>query len=235
MDGPELNTLVKRLERIERRQRVTVAAWVLSVVTLAVLGVGVQRAASQDSVIRAQRFVLVDDSGKTRAILGLDNTGSSGLWLKDVSGTDRVQIGYGGESNLPGLWIYDASRKTVARLGVDDNGGLLRIYDKGAQNRISLGMDGDNYPGLWLKDSSETIRESLGFSVESHAPSLWIYDASKKNRVQLGMTGKGTTALWLSDEAETTRAWIGVDPSGGPGVGIYDKDEKKVWYAPPSE
>ncbi len=58
MDGPELKTLAKRLEMVERRQRFTVAAWVLSVVVLAVLWVGVQRAASQDSIIQARRFVL---------------------------------------------------------------------------------------------------------------------------------------------------------------------------------
>ncbi len=258
MGGPEMNTLAKRLEMVERRQRFTVAAWVLSVVALVVLWAGAQRAMSQDSVIRARSFVLVDGSGNKRAVLGFsdaqtpsiwlydekgtkraqfgfDTTGSTGVWLIDASGTDRVQMGYGSDNNLPGLWIYDASRKTVARLGVDDDGGLLRINDKAGKNRIMLAIDTDNYPALWLKDPSETIREALGFSAESHSPSLWIYDASKKNRVQLGMTGKGTTALWLSDESETTRGWIGIDPSKGPGVEFYDKNERKIWSAPPAE
>ncbi len=43
-------------------------------------------------VIQAQRFVLQDSAGATRAILGLDSAGRPGLTMMNSDGKDRVQL-----------------------------------------------------------------------------------------------------------------------------------------------
>src|SRR5215217_3140990 len=44
-------------------------------------------------VVRAERFELVDTAGKTRALLGVEADGTTGLLLYDPAGTVRVSVG----------------------------------------------------------------------------------------------------------------------------------------------
>ncbi len=73
--------------------RMMVTGWVLSVVTLVLLGVAVQQAASQPQVLRARRIEVVDAAGKARVVLGVLPTGV-GLSVMDTAYRPRVALVY---------------------------------------------------------------------------------------------------------------------------------------------
>ena len=45
----------------------------------------------------------------------------------------------------------------------------------------------------------------------------------------------GTVLLNFNDISEKVRAALGVGLDGAPGLGLWDKDGKRIWQAPPSE
>jgi hypothetical protein len=79
-------SLQVRLQRIERRLHVVLMGWGLSVLVLALLGIAVQKAATQPSTVRAQSFEIVDKTGMARVLLGMTSDGSPGLRIRDSKG-----------------------------------------------------------------------------------------------------------------------------------------------------
>lgn len=84
----ELDIRVARLERENRRiKRLGLMALV---VTGLIITLG-QARPQQPDVIRATKFVLVDDNGQQRATLGIENGGPA-LVLEDTNGRGVVQL-----------------------------------------------------------------------------------------------------------------------------------------------
>ena len=65
--------------------------------------------------VRAQRFVLVDDSGKERASLVTDGNGSVYLVMFDAQGKNRINLSV--NSSGPSLALYDPSGQARAIIG----------------------------------------------------------------------------------------------------------------------
>lgn len=176
MDREEFDAVSVRLQRVERRLRMAIVGWMLSVVVLAVLWVGVQQAMSQSQVIQARRFEVLDQSGRRVISLGLDTSGLGGIWLYDSAGNNSVQIGFGG--GLPGIWVSDSSGK----------------------ERMALTYDSDKQPGLWFKDTSERTRLTMGPGTDGE-PGIWLYDTAHQTRGWFGMGPDGITHVRLNDPA----------------------------------
>ncbi|MFP2932365.1 hypothetical protein ACLESO_45870, partial [Pyxidicoccus sp. 3LG] len=83
-----MDSLDVRLERLERRCRLWQG---LTFAALALSGLGLGAAALRDSAVPsgelvASRLVLTDAKGRTRATLGTDASGGTGLVLSDGEG-----------------------------------------------------------------------------------------------------------------------------------------------------
>lgn len=84
---PELSEIVSRMERIEKEnRRLKQAALVVMLVAGLIVLVGVAR--PTPDIIRAQKFVVVNVSGKEQAVLE-----THALQLYDYEGVKRVDLG----------------------------------------------------------------------------------------------------------------------------------------------
>jgi hypothetical protein len=129
-----INTLIRRVEGLERQNRrlrtavaLTGAASLFALVTAAPSD---GRAAGTAERIEAQRFVLTDAEGATRAILG-ELRGSIGLGLMDAEGNPIAVLGVAGDGSTTGLQLKDSggANATLSPHGLDLGQGAKRtIY-----------------------------------------------------------------------------------------------------------
>ena len=92
-----------------------------------------------DEVI-AKRFVLIDENGKTRALLHAVNDVTS-LQLLSVNSYSLTGLVLFKEG--PRLVMHDENGKPRAGLSVSKDGPLLLLNDKAGKNRIRMGVNLD--------------------------------------------------------------------------------------------
>jgi len=128
MERQESELLLARVERLERRLRVAVVGWVVSIATVVVLGVAVQ-AISQPEVLRARRIEVVDTAGRARIVLGVLPDGSLGLGLWDAAGRPRIGLGVAPDRS-PALGLSDAAgRPRIGLVVLPDGSPVLGLWD----------------------------------------------------------------------------------------------------------
>ncbi len=138
MNEQALDVLIERLDRLEREaRRWRLAAVVVGVVLGLVVLVGATPPAPVADEIRARRFVVVDEAGKTRALLGVEDgearlalhhetgrrlaslqvhsTGTSALYLAGKNGADRAWLEVAGDA--PRLVFRDEFARQRVVLG----------------------------------------------------------------------------------------------------------------------
>jgi hypothetical protein len=159
-------TTEERLEKVERElaqakrraRRLVIAALacigVLVVAWAGVLQATAQREAHVAPKVVARSFVLVDENGKTRAVLAGVKDGPA-LGLYDENGKTRAWLDVGEDG--PGLTLYDENGKGRAMLAVGKDGpGLLGLYDENGKPSAVLDV-GKHGPGLVLFDKERKI------------------------------------------------------------------------------
>lgn len=87
----------------------------------------------------AEKFVLVDGTGKRRAILGTNEAGAAGLWAFDTDGRQRLWIGVGNEQD-PIMSLI--SRSGAPRLGIVDTELITGLQIKGNDGKAILNVIG---------------------------------------------------------------------------------------------
>ena len=109
MGEPTMDTLARRLDRVERENRWLKKA---GAVALGVIAAGgLMGYVVGEKVVEADRFVLLGPSGDTRAVLAVAK-GGSGLYLYD--GTGKIRAGLvGGVADETGLSLYDKAGKII--------------------------------------------------------------------------------------------------------------------------
>jgi hypothetical protein len=135
MNGHTMQTLVIRLERLERenrRLRRAGAVALAGIVALALMGQTPSGEAAK--VVEATQFVLRDSKGDTRAVLALGPDGSVGLGLSDEAGTARAWLSLGPQGS-PGF----------------------ALFDRAAQPRATLRLWPDGVPRLALNDKDGNV------------------------------------------------------------------------------
>lgn len=180
MTDAEVGEIMKRLERVERKIR-QYRAVLVGVGLIAAVGVGAPplRSAAIVPTIRAKAFVVVDDAGVGRALLGtagdqtmlglFDKAGKpraglatfgdeAVLTLSDKAGKDRVVLGAVGDA--ASLKFADKAGNPRAVLGAGGDGALLGLSDVGVVRAV-LSTTGDN-AGLALSDKAGNPRALLG-------------------------------------------------------------------------
>jgi len=223
MTDDGLDRLIERLDRLERadRRRTLTSA---AIVGLLVAGIGLAAAAPRSSQpapeapplgsavseIRAKRLVLVDDAGKLRAVLGSATRGAVSLGLLDND--DKIRAVLIVDANgIPRLDLFGADETRRMVLSVFPNRSGLAIFGEGGRGGAVLDVAADGTASLGLTDKQERARAGLQLRTD------------------------GTVLLNFSDISERVRAALGVGADGAPGLGIWDKDGKRIWQAPPAE
>jgi len=149
-----LKTLERRLSSAKRQNAYLMALVVVMTVIVA-LGGGVRsvQASLSSDVIRAQRFELVDASGRVRGALKV-------------------------EGDTPGLWLWTKEGDGRAELSVINDDPMLRLFDKKGRRRGAFSMVGMNVAmGFW--DERGVYRAEIG--VVGGAP--WLKFIDDKGRL----------------------------------------------------
>jgi hypothetical protein len=136
-----LEIRVDRLERENRRiKRLGLTALVVACLLIA-LG---QARPQQPEVVRATKFVLVDEGGKQRATLGVENGGPA-LVLEDTRGRGVVLLQVPKIQDKPSLYLSDPQESARVELAMTMNGPVLHFTDK-TGTRVRLAANELNAP-----------------------------------------------------------------------------------------
>ncbi len=190
----EIQDLRQRLALLEHRQRMTLVAWLVSVIGLFALFAGAQRAPSQESVIKAREFDLVDETGRNRIIVGLDGLKRPNISFWDEGGHVRLGLGFPGVS------------RNVGDLGSD-----IEFYDTTGHTNLTLGFSGEYVstttgptPALTLYGADHKSQAALGFGAERGTPQLTLSDARGAN-IYAGWSTTGEPVFALAGDDRVVR------------------------------
>jgi hypothetical protein len=209
-----------RLDRTNRRWKVISGATAAALAVLVLVAAAAPRAPLLDqggrpvggavSEVRAKRFLLVDDTGKLRAVLGAATGGAVSLGLLD------------NDDKIRSVLIVDANgTPRLEMLGADET---RRVVLSVFPNRSGLGVFGEGARGGAILDVAADGTVTFGLT-----------DRKEHTRAGLLLLPDGTALLNLSDTTQRVRAALGIGNDGSPGLGMWDPDGKRVWQAPPVE
>jgi hypothetical protein len=143
----------------------------------------------------AEKFVLVDGSGKRRALLGLTDAGAAGLWSFDVDGRQRLWIGVGNDQE-PILSLI--SRDGTTRLAVVDTETITGLSIRGNSGKALLNLMGHADDTRYLSSvvlcdpNSESqvalysgpLSPPVLFAKDKDGKTVWSYPPVLKARVE---------------------------------------------------
>ena len=121
----EVAGLMDRMKKIEGQNKWMRVGFLVMCVGLVVFFV--VDAGNVPEEIRAKKFIVVDEKGKSRGGLGVSSDGP-GLFLHDENG--RIRAGLSASSAGPGLGLHDENEKLRALLSVTSEVTGLGLYDK---------------------------------------------------------------------------------------------------------
>jgi hypothetical protein len=196
MSGATLNMLTRRLDRLERENRrlkLTVALGVLVLAAVALMGQAKSPAVSK--VVEAEQFVLRDAGGLIRGRWVAQDNGFVALEFISQAefarprGARRMML-FNAIDDSVGLMILNRPGDPVAVLEGDAKGvAALKLYDydrrrkvKGQMPMAALEMDDGGLPALYLYDGSGqasatlTIKEYISGSRILYDPELVFRD-----------------------------------------------------------
>ncbi len=207
MERHELDVIHARLEKAERRLRMTLVGWVGSLVALVLLGAGVQHATSQPTALRVRSLEVVDEQGLARIVLSVDR----------VPGESEVRPG------VSGVWLLDASGRRLATLGSAPNGFSSLSFSDPAR---PLQFGTVSLDGLILSD----LRGRGRIQLSSDGLSLW--DTGRRMRILLALHADESVGLTLFDPAGNLRTALDVDDDGSAGLAFFDGAGRRLFGAP---
>ena len=195
---PELDEMLRRLEKVEKEnRRFKKVAIVGMVIVGAALAMG--QAASKTRIIEAERFVLRDKNGFTRAELTTKPSGDVGLYFYNPN-------------------RFKALKETVKAAGgeIKDPPDVTLELSPDGSPRLRLGVIGE--PNIDLDVSStgggglgkRSVR--IGYSAKGE-PAIHIVELDRKEKplkykalAGLGILNEGNPGLFVSDKEGNTRA-----------------------------
>ena len=215
--GP-LSERLKKLERAYRRWKIVGAMTVVLALTV-IAGAAAPRSSPSSPVptpiprtageLHAKRFVLVDDAGKVRAVLGAATGADVSLGLFD------------NEGKLRSVLMVDADGiPRLELLGTDE---MRRVVLSVLKGRSGLALFG------------EAARGGAVFDVAADgAVTLGLIGDKERTRAGLLLRADGSALLDFNDGSGRMRAAFGVGNDGSPGLGLWDAEGRRIWQAPPA-
>lgn len=117
---------------------------------------------------------------------------------------------------------------------VDSNGTpRLELFGADEARRIVLSVF-PNRSGLGIFGEAGRGGAILDVVTDGTA-SLGLTDNQEWSRAGLQVRSDGTTLLNFNDTNDKIRAALGVGADGSPGLGMWNRDGKRIWQAPPVE
>jgi hypothetical protein len=136
MTEPMIDALTTRLERLERESRRSKRAILVALVgTLALALMGQAPPHRMPKSLEAEEFMLRDNRGQVRAVLGTAQNGSATM-----------------------LQIFGENGKPRTRLTVASDGtSSLEVIDSGERVRVLVGVKDNGSPRIWLGNEAGKI------------------------------------------------------------------------------
>jgi hypothetical protein len=190
------------VERLERRLRTTSGA----MVALVAAGLGLSAWAVDLSWhrqppsmnVEARRFALVDEHGRPRAVLAVQDGGAASLYLTDSRGTPRATMSVAADGT-PAIGLGGKNATLRLAMAVSDEGeSSIGLFDGDRKLRAKLAVGPDGVPSLNILDDAQHVRALL--SVEKNQSLLRIADRAGQTRLGLGLS------------------------FGAPGIAVFDRD-----------
>jgi hypothetical protein len=184
-----IDTLERRLERLERDSRRWKALATLAMLTLSLvclLGAGKSDETSVPNELQARAFVLVDQRGTPLARLGLLPHGALGLGFYDQGKKSRIVLSVENDG-ASSISLFGKDGKGSLLLSANSTGGsTLRLVDTHWKTRATLATWPDGSPFLQLMDRdgkdrallqyTEVAARSTGELIKRPGPSLLFFN-----------------------------------------------------------
>jgi hypothetical protein len=173
--------------------------------------------ASEQGVVRAHRFELVDATGEVRAVLGFSQAGD------------------------PALLMLEEAKPAVI-LQVSNQYADLSLLDADTQSRVTLTVtrDGD-WSGLKMADGDGRPRAVFGLAINGEdgvseerecSPFVHLLGGDKRLRAGFEIGPGEVPSLCLRDREGTSRAEMAVRGDGSPSLAMCNAQGKEVLDLP---
>ncbi|MFQ5847344.1 MAG: hypothetical protein ACE5IQ_06660 [Candidatus Methylomirabilales bacterium] len=230
MSGHTMETLVDRLESLERQSRRMKRVGVGSMALIAaVVLMGQAMPKPMAKVVEAEKFVLRDARGTARAWLDM-SADSVNLALADRDEQSRAFV-YVQADGTAGLAFFDKDRARRVGLFVSADGSPgLSLAGKDGNTRVQAHVAANGRPDLSLTD---THGRRIGLLVlPDGTPAFGLADRTMKIRAALGLEPDGGVRLVFSDRDARERAELAVLPDGTPRLSLIGHTGRLVWHGP---
>ena len=189
----QIDTIIRRLEHLERMSRRWQAVTTLAVATLALvllIGAGKNGETSVPGELQARAFVLVDRDGTPLARLGLLPHGAWGLGFYDQGKKSRIVLSVEDDGSSS-LSLFGKDGKGSLLLSANGSGATsLRLVDTHWKTRTTLATWPDGSPFLQLTDRdgkdrallryTEVTARATGDLIKRPGPSLLFFDQEER-------------------------------------------------------
>ena len=218
MNEPTINNVVQRVDRLERENRRMKLAGVLMLLGVAaVMVMGQAKTLKTAKEIEAERFVVKDEDGKVRVVLGLQPKWQGNVW------TDYLPK----EERFYGMYIYN-----------QDGDARVRLYHNrrfGNKSALELWSRRVKSPSEWQFSKVELWTDVTGASLN-------IEGYRMGGAVSIRASTLGDTYMTL-DEKGSTRVILGHTTLVHPrtevkekrplsSMVLFDQEGKTIWKAP---
>src|SRR5262245_32843539 len=187
-----IDTMERRLERLERDSRYWKAMTTLAIVILSLIlliGAGKSGETSVSNEVQAHACVLVDRTGTPLARLGLLPHGAWGLGFYDQGKKSRIVLSMEGDGSSS-LSLFGKDGKGSVLLNASSSGAAsLRLVDTNWKTRATLATWPDGSPFLQLLDRAGKDRALLRYTevsatatgelITRPGPSLLFFDQNE--------------------------------------------------------
>jgi len=184
------------------------------------------------AVVRAQRFELLDASGKVRAYLGESPDGQLGLQVLDSNGELRAGAVVS-RADLPSVGVRGPSGTGGGALLVGPNGAValaLRSSQEGGFVGLQTRPDGQ----ARLEMSAPPLSSRVDVTLDPAGTAAVTVTTPQGGQGALGAAVDGRVGLGLLD-GEAYRAGMGLAPDGSPFIRLFGPqgyESDPLWEAP---
>jgi len=213
---------------MERQHRVILISGIISAVLGLLTGFLGGRLAGltvpeAGAVMRAQLFQLVDQSGRVRGRLGVDEHGAARLALFGPDGAlPRVSLAATPQGGAE-LELGDDQRQNAVGLKADQDARNIALYHEG-KLRLGLEVQKNGEAAVNLYDKDQRLI-TLGLTNQGD-PHLTFYGEARKAALEMVSKKNGDRSLTLLGNNGTPRVVLGLKNDRQAALGLFDQKGK---------